>query len=339
MIVIFVHYCRGETTSAAIRLADLAKASGASVRFVSTRRIERPVHPYWDNHVRIFRTGELLHCRQAVWFDYDAGLQQLLPPAQHFWVPSWRRCRVPALPDPNLFRRIVCCCRQAREAFLAHWPGQESRIVYCPWDAGVDPVRRHGSVSPGRIKVYIPMGRTSVYWTSLFMLGVLEESLNSCGHLTFTVDSQCLWDKESRRALRQLVKKWPERLNLKTRSTSTEQLQSFHEHDWTFVPNIQPSFGLAMLRSLACSTPVLAYDIPPADVHVAARCDPLGIIPCSHREGLLGVPIVVPPLIATVQALQKLSLNGLMDVRAKNWGLEVPRTIFERFWRQEFGID
>src|ERR1019366_2785661 len=97
MIGIVTPYGRIETTTVALRLADLALSLGIDVRLIATQHKETQIHPFWDHRVRSSRGDGLYRaiqgCTQVVHLELNksivAQVNLVAANATQILVPRW----------------------------------------------------------------------------------------------------------------------------------------------------------------------------------------------------------------------------------------------------------
>jgi len=334
-VSIFTPYRRGEITAAALRLADFCLARGLDLKLNALGPVEKDVHPFWDDRVRAKADSD--SSTYAVSFSRDTpqykATKHLLAIPPHRLVPLTEAVRA-----AGLFDTVVLPSRQSMDALVATSPELAPGLAWCSWDAGVEPVCRSGTVEEDRIKFYVPMGPDAINAGGLFILNVLKELLMRRSDVDVMIDSDRLWDKRGRKMIVDMARNWPKRFISIIRSPLTVQLQWLHRHDWTFVTDVRAGFGLMLGRSLACGAPVIAYDVPPWSDLVCPGHHGM-LIPCEHSISVPWSPVAIPTLGPTVDALLRATREQLALCRTKQWGLELRKAAFERFWAGQFEVD
>jgi len=349
MIGIFAPYQRGEVTAAALRLADFAMAQGYDVRLGTTGSIDKNVHPFWDNNSRSVKSvkGDKVYtwakgCEKIIWFDYNSKIQHkarlTAERAKFFWVPMWHRMSMEEPPNLDDFFRIVGPTAGHLGTLSKAFPGFErEKATWCFWDSGITPIVR---VFDGKIpRFYIPMDKRAVDETSLFTLRLVEELMLTSPRCLVTLDSDKTWPRRARKELKRLVNRWPGRLRLCLRTSLVDQIQHFHRHDWTFLPAVRSDLGITAMRSLACGTPVITYDVAPFSDLIRDGHRGL-LIATDKTTNWAGAPIAVPSFGNTLNVLTHASSPEVMQhCTSQDWKLPRHQEQFERFWKAQFEVD
>lgn len=347
---IYSPYQRSETTLSALRLADFALSSSFQVRLLAPSPAERNLHPYWDQHVRIAKGNSPYYwakgCQYIVWFDHHPQLlakaRLVADKATQCLVPMWHR--LPRMDSAQfaLYDRVVCPLRTVSGLLVELGlidPEAGRRLQWCAWDAGVEPVQRAGLVESGVIKLYVPIDSATIDESGAFTLRVLDELLKIAPHVTVTVDCTKSWPRKIRPAIRDLVTCWRGRLKVIYRSSFPEMQMQFHDHDWTFLPCLRANTGIVALQSLACHTPVIAYDVEPFGKLIRSKENGLSVN-CDLGSNWLGASMAAPRFVDTLEALRTaLRDEHMLDIcRHRAYKLDKLASQFAGFWRKEWGV-
>lgn len=342
-------YRHSETTAAALWLADLAISRSMTVKLLSDGPIQRGVHPYWDTKIHSPRDKGVYHwakdCDYLAWFSYHPALlarAQLVSEGRtHALVVMPHQLPRFAAEDLVDYQRIICPSRAVYQGCVENVFGEENfkHLAWCPWDSGIEPVKRRGLSEEGKTKLYVPLDNTAVDEVGNFVIRVVNELLCWRDDLEITLDCAKTWPRQMRRELAAFLIFWSGRLRVQYRQTLLDQVTAFHTHDWTYLPSLRGNVGTTALVSLACHVPVIAYDIEPFSSIVRDRRSGF-LLPCELCTNWIGMPIAEPQLASTLAGLQTcLTEVNLTNLRIRDWKLEARTRAFAAFWEHEWGLD
>jgi glycosyltransferase involved in cell wall biosynthesis len=350
MIGICAPYKRCEATTAALRLADFAVSRSLGVKFLGIGLREQGIHRAWDSRISTAKGEGVYHwargCKYLVWFDHQPALLKqaklVAEKATHCLVPLWHRLSKFSLDDFDFYSRVVCPLKSTYKQFVAQGLSNSApkRLVWCGWDAGLEPVQRGRLVAEGQIHFYVPMDSYAMDEVGLHTLCVLDDLLKAYPHLHVRLDCAKSWPRLARRTVQQYVATWAPRLHCSYHTSLLTQVTYFHNADWTFLPAVRGDIGMTALRSQACHVPVVAYDISPFS-DVVRNCKDGLLMACDTSSNWLGAPIAIPSL---AHALESLGLAAedehcLHECRKVPWQAAKRMAGFTAFWSKEFGVE
>jgi glycosyltransferase involved in cell wall biosynthesis len=350
MIGIVTQYGRNETTTAALRLADLALSLGLDVRLVATSLKESHIHPFWDHRVRSSRGDGIyraIHgCTHVVHFEVDrvvmAQVNLVAEKAVQILVPRWHSLHHSDVALVKEFDYVVCpgkTCDQIiqRELFKNC---DAPNLLWGKWDSGIVSVRREGTVQDAKIRVCFFCDASAIDFCATMLFHVINELLTTIPRLEITVLSTKTWPRRERREMRRSHARWGARLVWKPVGHLIEQAQEFHDHDWIVLPSIRADFGINVSRILACGAPVIAYNVEPFSELIAHKSNGL-LIPCEIGTGALTAPYAIPCASAMLRTCQGAFSNNhaLFSIQQKNWNLTEMHKAVTRLWANLWGLD
>lgn len=363
MIGICTPYRHCETTVAALRLAELAVGCGLNVRLLGIGVIERGLHPYWDCRVRSAKDdGVYLWAKgrqQLVWFDclpsYRSKADVVAEKAKHVLVLPHQHFPYESGPQLGSYR-VVCPSRNAYQIALQLFYNRledHTRLTWCRWDSGLPTVPQAPS-SQRNLRLYIHLDNSSILRTGLFFVRIAGELLRAFSGSQVTLDCDKAFEPDCREELHEICHYHEPRLRVRYRTPLLDQLQLLRDHDWTFEASRRLEFGMTILRSLSCGTPVLAYDLAPSSEILSSKRRNGLLLPIVPEPARLGIPTGIGgvgeacccdvnyPLGygETLDWLVTRLRNDLLLERCRqgNWQLESRRETFERFWREQWGV-
>jgi hypothetical protein len=344
---IYTPYGRGETTMAALRLADLALAMAMNVSVISSGPIEQGVHPYWDSRVRSSRgNGVYLWAKGKdvlYWFgvneEHFRKATLVAELASNCLVPMWHR--IPECHEKMLFQfdRVVAPSRQIQRNLIDEVFQMDAGTLCCTWDSGLDPVRRSHQIFSGTARVYVPMDGLAIDTVGNFTLHVLGEALRQKPNLIVTLDSDKSWPRQLRRDIRRLMLESAGRLHVVGKSGLRDRQTHMLCHDWTLLPQTCHDTGYLALASLACCTPIIAYDVNPISEIVRSTHHGL-LMKCDVRTNWLGAPTALPLATTLLDTICKVvDEPGLLHrCRRASWSLDERQKRFIEFWSYEWNL-
>ena len=339
MIGIVTPYNLGETTAAALRLADFIAARD-DVMVFGVPPLAPRVHPFWDQHRRSLLNTDymasLLSCRVLVHFGIYRPILGIIisvkPEIRHILVPLWHQLQANAAPvDLANFDVVVSpttACNRQIESVLKRQEIEIERYTWCRWDAGVVDVRRPPN-KPRQLGVVT--GGLAVRKGGPLLLDVLTRLSRQFDNVSIEVLSLTSWPHALRRQLKQLaspsfrVMPFPGWEQLATR---------FHEWDWCFDARLRSQFGYLAQRSLAAGCPVVAWGTSPWDEIISPRKNGV-FIPCEHFDS---PEYLAPTAIARADVTYEVLADCLRDddaylriLKTANYG-ERKTAAFESYW-------
>lgn len=349
MIVIYTPYGRGETTAAAIRLAELAVAAALPTRLVSVGPHEDTVHPFWDSRVVCGRNDGIQTAAKGaticIWFVYGEYLRRtaagVAPKAAHVYVPPWHSQPKPSYDGMPPYEQIVCPSKHQQEAFISRVvPANQghTHVTWARWDAGFPAVKHDGRSRDGKIRVLAHCDVGTIDECPAVAIRIMEGLLEACDHVEITCWSSKAWARRERRKLAEMRADRPDRFWLIHGGDLQAQLTHMHSHDWFLYPAVRTDFAMQPVRAMHCGLPVIAWDIPPISEHV--RTDYSGVIvPCEISANWSNAPTAAASaskFIATVEPYLN-NVSALLDMQRSEWALRARSEAFQSFWLELFG--
>lgn len=350
---IYAPYRRDETTTASLRLADLAASLFFDVRLLSCDRIERGIHPAWDERVSRYRSDTELYqwakgCDHFVWFCPDAPAldktRTVAEKAQHVLVLSWHHLNAAQLTQCRAYSTTVCPSVQIRDhAAIEIFKGSvDHKVLVCNWDSGLATIERRGKCHPQKTRLLVHMDATAIDDCGQMVLMALGNLLSCMPRLEVTLFSQKTWSRAARKALKILYQAWHPRLTMTCRLNLVEQVNQLHNHDWCLIPSTRVDFGMPALRALSCGLPVMAFDLPPLGEFLSTRTN-AALIGCDLAVSWLKAPIaftslgqMLKPLVAALGEDDDAQLHKL---QLCDWKLAQRATVFREFWTRQWGLE
>lgn len=348
---IYAPYRRGETTAAALRVADLALSYALDVRWLSSTPVERGVHHYWDEQVGVVGGNNIYHwssrCDYMLWFEpneLNLIRSQVLPLAQvkNVLVPMWHRLAREETSKICLYDKIVAPSYAAigRLAERVCVDMQRSYdVAWCQWTSHLPVVKRRCSHTDKSVRIYVPLDGATIDNAGEFTLDVLGATLENNINVRFTVNCEKSWPRSRRMYLRRLQEFWGERLQVHQSINTVRQTAQFYEHDWTYLPNTSSNTANIASSSLHCGTPVICYDVSPLNEIVRHEHSGL-LLKCDVDCNWFGAPTAKPKLPSAVRLLGRaINEKGLHSkICRADWYLEELQSTFRGFWAKEWGI-
>lgn len=346
-------YRRCEATLSAIRLADLGRELAMSVRFLAEGSVQKGVDHYWDKYVRANK-GDRPYmwasgCTHIVWFSTEESTYQkaflVSPGARHWHVPMYHDMEESDRFSPQEEGRVVCASKKVKEELLAEAYGDDAasdkRITWCLWDSGFEAVESFRTREAGSLSIYVPVSPHVIDETGLLVLRAILDLLKLFPHVRFTVDCGKSWSKGARRFIREITKKYRNRVKFNHALSPLSHVRRMHGHDWTWIPSTRVNTGIVAQRSLACGTPVIVYDINPYCEFITDEVNGL-LVECDIYSNWAGAPIAGPRFVSVVNTLAK-AINGEQELHSKCQRTTTSREKqhskqFRLFWAKEWGV-
>ena len=340
-IGIYAPYGPHEVTVAALRVADHVLCEGMRPRLLACGPIVKGVHPYWDQHVKPGGTKEIYawaqDCDHLVWFDYRPDFVRrarlVAPKAPQVLVFRWHHTPK-ALKAITGFDRVICPSKEAKKSVLANLAVHEDLVKWCLWESGLPPLPRRARRRSRAQSLYIPVDNYTVEKAGGDLLTVVARLLVEYPHLSITVEPARKWPPLSRYDWAAIARIYADRLRVVDPVPLPDQSARFYDHTWTFCPALRAEFGMTVLRSLSCGTPVVVHDIHPFSGMIHDRREGL-LIACDITIDRLGAPVAkfdvdrVFAVLAT--AIENTDLADAL--RTDDWHLERRGRVFADAWK------
>lgn len=350
MIGILAPYDRSETTLAALRIANLAVACGAEVRYVVVGRREHRLHPFWDQRVRSSSEDGVYiasqGCHAFVHFQTSPSLRKMTelvaPKAKHILVPPWHQLRLEDAAFVPDHHAVVCAssahCTAVKETIFQGNVPETCKVTWTKFDAGTPPVKRHGTVEFNKLKVCLHANYSVIDFCGPLWLHVIAELLDEMPRMDFTLLANKSWPEQDRKMIRDLKKNYPKRFTYKRQGDLDSLNSEFLVHDWAIIPWTRCNVGIMAMRALACGTPVVAFDVPPFSELISKRSGVL--LPCELQVSRFNAPTAVPNLRGVLTTLLESfeSPNLLRRLQTEDWALPKRDDAFTKFWAEQLDL-
>lgn len=281
---------RSETSAAACTLADFICSQGEQVRFFCPYgMVDDRIHPIWSRlaervHLRQLR-NQAHHLRACIWFKpLRSWVKTLKSRTKNILVFS------PVGLQPgdirfyhenfDLITFTGSICRDFLTTHARFEVGVElpifcNKISYVSWDGGLE-LRTKSMDSEYRPARYL-------FLCSSYSIDEYPTSVIQTIHWLLINEPACevrllalkSWNRQDRRLLSELKRDFSQ-FEIENHVGLMDQCRVFSEADWCVCPDLQSNYGIFILRSLACGTPVIAY-----------RSEPVCDFVQHERNGLL----------------------------------------------------
>lgn len=349
MIAVYTPYGRGETTAAAIRLAELAVAAALPTTLVSVGPHEARVHPFWDRHVTCGRDQGVQSgaagASICVWFVYGEYLRRAAasaaPKAAHVYVPPWHGQQRPGLDGLPPYDQVVCPSRLHHAAFVNRvMPvGHSStHVTWARWDAGFSPVRHEGRSESKKVRVLAHCDVGAIDECPAVAIAIMAGVVERCENVELTCWSGKSWSRRDRRRLVDLERQFAGRFRVVQGGDLQGQLTLMHDHDWFLYPAARCDFALHPVRALSCGLPVLAWDVAPVNEQVVHGSSGV-LVPCEASSNWCSAPVANAQATLFVDAVVPFLSDArqLFALQANDWALKARADAFRTFWLDLFG--
>lgn len=319
MIAIVAPYAHGETTLAAIRLAEELLAMGHEVRYVAAGPSAGHVCPFWDKRIWTSRGDGLCvaaqGCRTVIHFQPSRSLLNratlVADQAKQVLVPSWHQLRKPDGELVRAYHQIVSpslpCFTSVQQTFLAgRMLGNPPKwTTFC---SGLRPVHRVGVLHDRRVRACLVADGTVIDSAGAQTLQLIRELLMAIPVLSFSLLSTRSWPDSGRKTIQKLGVQFPERFRAVRVGYVPDLTAEFHTHDWAIFPSARWEFGILPSRAADCGAGVIALDVAPLNGILCHGHDAV-LIPCKTRLSWNQAPTAS----ATAGALLSTCLTALSD--------------------------
>jgi hypothetical protein len=329
-IGIYTPYDFGETTAAAIRLAEVAQYLSYPVTMLTPRKHELTVNPFWDRRVRVARHGRLGHTRimdwtfdshVCVWFGcYVKAFQVAMGMKHgtvHVLVPGCGSLMPEQIAMARAFHHVVCPSLQGAISVGLHTQNAQ----FIRWTSGIKSIDKEKARVDGRISVAVTPDADLMRRRGYELMHVLEQLLQLNG-ISFTVVLSDRPSKRDHERLEFMRKRHPGRFQVRVCLSTLHLKLLINDHDWLLVPSLSSRFGLPAQYALACHVPVVAWDVDPFDEMIEDGHNGY-LIPCENRTTFLAREAVW-------------DTNNILDFCASTfYGEEQLTSLISQRWREE----
>ncbi len=348
---IFTPYVRGETTLAAVQLADWLLRCGIEVTILAEGRIDSGIHPVWDNKVKR-ATRKTVYawaygCTHLCWFSANFAAvraARLVAPdspkrrTQNFFFPSWNGWGREQEAMVLLCQQTICLSQD-----MAYWIDKKyfQTAVIRTWV---------NLVSPASL-LFPRVGRLDV--TATRLLAVITKSVeldignqlfsvfdtlldgHSGLHVTFLLEHSL--PKDYRKQLANIKQKHEDRVTIVTGPPYYEYVQLARQHDWVYLASTRHTYGSILSTLMSSSVPIICHDVPPVRSYVANNFSGK-LINCDLIES--PGPVAVVELDDVSHTLDSLLISPDTVMRAIQTNMAISlqnkQRVFEQFIFSEF---
>lgn len=168
-------------------------------------------------------------------------------------------------------------------------------VAMLPYDPGVPSTLRgeHTNCVPGRTKLFLSLYGAQLRRVDLSAILVLATLMQDLPQVDVTIACSKGLAMYTQKELKQLAKKFPGRWRNLFNCKWTDQVIEMSKHDLTVWPAKWDGFGIVGTTSLAMGTPVIAWDMPPVNEHLASGRNSI-LVQSSIEYNWIGMPSVKP---------------------------------------------
>ena len=344
---IFTPYVRNEITLAAVQLADWLYKCGMSVSMLSSGRIERGVHRFWDTRVKkasehtvykwAYSTTHLL------WFAADVKALQhshlvtfnnKKQKTKNIFFPNWTNWT--GQDDAFLAQcdKTVCLNRD-----LYIWlktlraPGKlfmSDRSHCCIVSPENVLIPKAAKQKNDRVKLLVFLPKQLELDIDVSFFDIFRNLLMSHTDLNITFLSEKSLSSRYRTKVKQLIKGFDGRVEFVYSLPYYEYSQLAKKADWVYVANTRHAFGSVFNLFSASTSPLICQTIPPATAFVGNHVNGL-LIPCPVMEKPYPVAnidlkqveaVLDKAVLNSAKALTTLQLSGVSLLKQKQQAFE-----------------
>jgi hypothetical protein len=306
MIYIYSPYRRDETTYTALRVAQAALETTNREVFILPNGPKAGVaSPFWDTHVlsRINLLPAILSATSIVHIGVDPDYINMIKhyrktvakKCTQILVPLWHSTRLDSVATiQSFFDYCVVPTQAIKKTFTqcVYGKTRTKKLIQLPWDTRMPTTKRKGRVKKNAIKVCVVVDSDAVSNSASFILTVLDELLNSHGHLEFTVLHSKSFTPADKQAIKNLLRDFRARLTFRAMPALENIVTDFHNHDWVWLASRKVNFGAFAILATTCGCPVLAWDIAPYNEIITN--DETGVlVPCEVKTNWMQAPAVI----------------------------------------------
>lgn len=354
-IGIFTPYVRNEITLAAVQLADWLYKCGMAVSIVSSGRIEKGVHQFWDKRVKKASEHAVYkwayNATHLLWFSADVkALQQShlvtfnnkKQKTKNIFFPNWTNWT--EQDDAFLAQcdKTICLNRdmylwlKKLRASEKMFMSERSHCCIVSAESVLIPKLAKAADSV-RLLVFLSKHLELDIEPTFF--AIFRNLLLSHANLEITFLSEKSLSSRYKLKLKQLIKAFETRVRFVYSVPYYEYSQLAKKSDWIYVANTRHSFGSIFNLFAASTSPIICQAIPPATAFIGNRVNGL-LVPCSVMEKPYPVADIDLTQVETVldnalrnsaKALSALQLSGVSLLKQKQQAFErfIYRTLVE----------
>jgi len=342
---IVTRYLRNEVTHAAIHLAEITHEHGIRSTIFGAGHVCRDVAKRWDAEVVTAQQCPLVQwaaeCDHIV-YTYVPSPREIAH-VQHLGVRTtilvnWEVLLPTDRAGFTSFDNVIFPFRCVAKAIQKHWPAKLPPSVVMPWDVPVGLTTRDPLELRDTACAYFPLYDTQPGRCDQSIFALMQRVLLELENTRVLIACGGGWSQSSKRALRQLHKKFGDRVEIVMRPNILQRLLLFARADLTVWPSRFESFALIGLYSLCMGTPVLSWDIRPQNEYLENQQNAI-LIPARTRDNWLGVPEVTGRYQDMADGLVGTLRDGALLAKMKKnttTGLASRRKQFEAGWAKLF---
>lgn len=351
---IFTPYVKNEVTLAATQLADWLVRCGICVSILSSTRIQKGVHSYWDHQVKRAKKQSVYKwaygATHLCWFESDCkSLSHARLVASHqtnqrtkvFFFPNWKNWN----DNDDIFLdqadRVISLGKDLHQWLHKHRPpdsimGQNRCFVSMPTPAVVIQPRR-GMVDSRKMNLLVLLTKTTFMDLGFKLFEVIEDLLLSLPFLNVTLLSERSLPVSHRAEVKRLQELYKNRVKFEYSLPYYKYQHVAKKHDWIYVANTRHTFASVLPNLIESTVPIICHDVPPIGSHLNdklnARLIPCGLITKPYPVAEVSLDDVANHLTQYLYE-SKMCIAGLQ--RTSNEVLRSKQFTFERFIYKEF---
>ncbi len=294
---ICTRYTYHESTYAAIRLANAAKAVGRDVSIFTMTAKPARITKQWDGVVvtcdREFFSRWASRCDTVLWTTMPSVTQVQWANKQHkrtIIFVLWHELDKEMLADLLFFDIVLCPTQACYDLLRAHGV---LNCVHIPWDCGEPIHNKPADYVVTQPRLLLPLWDGNARRTEMTIIDVLRLALERFPQVQITVacNSSTIYTAGTLK-LTKLASSFPDRLCVKRCVPPNQRFALYQSHDLTLWPTHFENMSAVAIQSIELGTPVLGFSFRPTnevlDVHNSV------VVHCAEEVNDLGLPRAIP---------------------------------------------
>jgi hypothetical protein len=350
---IYAPYTKSETTLAAVQFADWLVRCGIDVSMLSTTRIQKGVHPYWDTHVKRNTRKNIYkwayNSTHLCWFAADLQAWEMSKVVtinspkhyvSHFFLPGFSRWSKDADYFLSFADRVICLSQDIF-SWLREFKGVEIDLSDRTWANLVSPsqvkIPRYGYLLNDQPRIMVFCPKEWEIDLPLDFLSIFDDLMCFNRGVTVTMVFDKSVPNRVRRLLKKTKKQYADRFSWKTQLNFYDLVAEARRHDWVYVAGTRYSYGSFFSLFASSTLPLIGHDIPPVGAHVGDKLNGR-LVPCELSKSIVPIAEVnlndISDVLYDVIDLPQVSIKGLQIAGNKLYANK--QKSFQRFIYREF---
>jgi hypothetical protein len=353
MLTIIAPYSVCEKTFIALRLANLWRACGHDVQYLTYQRVDRNLNldSYWDKKVKSYLNKraytEIEKSQSIIYFD-SAHSFNLFPSkpfekTQNIAIVDWHTLSEEKFFKYSLFDILVFQNKLAfnfnRDIFRV--AKSNVKELHC-----IPPItefnlsdKKSGFINYLNPHYCFYLEREAILRSGESILFVIQELLSKLNHIHISLLHTRAWPTYLRQFLKKLSKDYSKRFTYSKVENVFHIFNQFTLADWVILPQTRAESCFITSIAFAAQTPVLCFDVEPFSSFVINNFNGIRI-PTELIISEFGAPTAIFEMNKVIKIFLNnlLSENLLISLHKNQWGVREDSEYFKDDWNSVLKI-